>query len=970
MKIPKSLLTFFLISGLTITSQAQIDVEWVTTTGGSLADKGMMLATDNNGNVITVGSFHHEIDFDPGVDTFLLNAGSQPNIFAQKLDANGNFIWAFQLGGINSDAPSSVNVDSENNIYVTGAFYGNIDFDPGPNEYYLNSNDGNSFVMKLDENMNLIWAKNLGVTFSSSTIDANGNIFIIGNFYVTQDFDPGPGIYNLSTNTTNDVDFFILKLDTDGNFEWAKSIGGPDGENAESIVLDSNNDLVLCGTFESTVDFDQDTGIVELTATDYNDVFLLKLSYDGDFIWVRAIHGASHEKARKAIVDSDDNIYFLGEYLISADFDPTEGVYTLLTNQSTEFLTKYSTDGDFLWVKTIGSYGDRIAIDDEDNLFWGGVFDSDEDADPGLGILSYPNKGIYISKLNSSGSLLWSATFNNAGSGYGPLYDIQIRNNSVHLTGTFQGTIDFLPGLGTNEITSNGSYDIYTIKLGQDDCSNFALEIDSVYDLNCSETGLATGHAYGGLTPYAYSWASDSIVNDSTAIFMGSGIYTLYATDAMGCLNQRSVLQGGPTSIQTHDLNVNLAISEMRQMTTVNIWLDVFNQACIPVSGDVKLVLDSTLDYVGATPSPDNIFGDTLIWNFTDLTYDSVHLSPVISAIAPELNSLFDTVTLEVIAEPLLSDFDTSNNHKTYRYRVLGSYDPNDKQVYPQGVCIPHYVERDQPLTYTVRFQNTGNAEAIDIFIMDTLDYGLDINTLRVVGNSHPVITEIYDDHIIKFRFDDIYLPDSTSNEPMSHGYVMYEISHRQGVADGTEIDNTAHIYFDFNEPIVTNTVLNTIITEIPDISNAEISQSGYTLTANIASAQYQWLDCNNSHAEIPGANSQLYTPIENGDYAVRITSGGCESISECFNVIWVGLDERDGQVFDVFPNPTTKNITINIPAEALGNDYSISNTIGAIVMRGQLKEQTSTLDMGTLAEGVYVFHFMGKTLKLVKVGK
>ena len=114
-------------------------------------------------------------------------------------------------------------------------------------------------------------------------------------------------------------------------------------------------------------------------------------------------------------------------------------------------------------------------------------------------------------------------------------------------------------------------------------------------------------------------------------------------------------------------------------------------------------------------------------------------------------------------------------------------------------------------LTYTIRFQNTGNANAENIYILDTLDNNLDLSTFQLLSTSHKSFVQILDGGIAKFNFPDINLPDSFANEPLSHGYVQYKISLKNGLSIGMQIHNTAYIYFDFNVPVVTNTTSNTI---------------------------------------------------------------------------------------------------------------------------------------------------------------
>src|SRR5690606_30194219 len=142
---------------------------------------------------------------------------------------------------------------------------------------------------------------------------------------------------------------------------------------------------------------------------------------------------------------------------------------------------------------------------------------------------------------------------------------------------------------------------------------------------------------------------------------------------------------------------------------------------------------------------------------------------------------------------------------------VTGSYDPNIKEVSPAGLGTPGYIGTDDNvLDYTIHFQNTGNDTAFTVVVVDTFDTDLYIPSFELHGASHPV-DYIIDGRTIQFIFNNILLVDSTTNEPLSHGLVSYSIEQNPGLAVGTEITNTAYIYFDYNDPIVTNTTLNTI---------------------------------------------------------------------------------------------------------------------------------------------------------------
>ncbi len=143
---------------------------------------------------------------------------------------------------------------------------------------------------------------------------------------------------------------------------------------------------------------------------------------------------------------------------------------------------------------------------------------------------------------------------------------------------------------------------------------------------------------------------------------------------------------------------------------------------------------------------------------------------------------------------------------------VSSSFDPNSKQVKPEGITeIYHYIDSTDVLEYTIYFQNTGTDTADNIVIIDTLSQYLDIITIQPVESSHQYILTILDSNILQWSFDNIILPDSNVNEPESHGFVKYKINQKPGNSIGTLIENKAAIFFDFNPSVITNTVFNTV---------------------------------------------------------------------------------------------------------------------------------------------------------------
>ena len=156
-----------------------------------------------------------------------------------------------------------------------------------------------------------------------------------------------------------------------------------------------------------------------------------------------------------------------------------------------------------------------------------------------------------------------------------------------------------------------------------------------------------------------------------------------------------------------------------------------------------------------------------------------------------------------------LSDYTPWNNVDAYSTNIVGAWDPNQKEVSPKGTGEVGFIDRsDSVLTYTIHFQNTGNYNAQNIYLIDTLSSNLNIATLKPVYSNHSFTTSVSETGIVKFTFNNIYLP---YYAPSSIGELIYTIHLKPNLPDLTKIKNTANIYFDYNAPIRTNTTLNTI---------------------------------------------------------------------------------------------------------------------------------------------------------------
>jgi len=302
---------------------------WVKSVGGASMDRGSNVAVDDNGNVYVVGYYSDTVDFDPGEGTSSSTSAGTRDVFLSKFDSNGSFLWVKSVGGAFDDEGFGIAIDGSGNIFMSGFFSETVDFDPGPGTSNLTSaGEFDLFISKLDSSGNFAWAQSLGGYSSDNAVeivlDGSGNAYVAGYF--------NGGFYAGTTEliSAGYYDILITKLDSSGNFIWAKGIGGPGYDFAYGIAMDDNEDLYLTGEFSDTVDFDPGTGTSNLISAGLGDIFISKLDSDGNFVWAESLGGIAGDGGDGIAVDgSDGNLYLAGFFSDTVDFDPGAGISNL-----------------------------------------------------------------------------------------------------------------------------------------------------------------------------------------------------------------------------------------------------------------------------------------------------------------------------------------------------------------------------------------------------------------------------------------------------------------------------------------------------------------------------------------------------------------------------------------------------------------------------------------------------------------
>jgi len=307
----------------------------------------------------------------------------------------------------------------------------------------------------------------------------------------------------------------------------------------------------------------------------------------------------------------------------------------------------------------------------------------------------------------------------------------------------------------------------------------------------------------GGVQTLTYE---NNLVN--LVLFTDSTSYTFNATG-----NVTGNDFGFLTIYPDYDLSVSLPYTARRCSSEQFTTFKLTNISNIAYDAVAWLHHSSNMAFVSSAFPPTSISNDTLYWNLTNLQpYAFVNFSPkfLLPGAGDTIHLTSGGYSLDAGGAIQLTD------QVSQSYVITCAWDPNDKGVTPPGVFAQNFTLMSDTLEYLIRFQNTGNDTAFNVVVLDTLDSDLDYNTFEILGSSHSVQTELQSNGAVRFAFNNILLPDSNINEPESHGYVRYRILADAGLSDSTEVTNTAHIFFDFNPDVITNTTLNTLVFVIP----------------------------------------------------------------------------------------------------------------------------------------------------------
>ncbi len=363
--------------------------------GGIGIDASFSIALDSEENIYMAGIFEATANFGNGLENYYLTSNGDYDGFLAKYDAEGNLIFARNMGGVSYDQCIAVTTDLNNNVFVTGIFYGTSDFDPGIEVHNLYSDIliGGVFLVKYDEEGNFLYANSATgdvaeVYPSTVATDSHGNAIIIGTYTdVVSFYTPSDTV----TLTPLEEETYFVKYDSTGHLVFATTMGQAGGYiYGQTIAVDSDDNIFIAGSFTGDIDFDvyEDTHI--LSSNSSGDIFFAKYNSNGNLLFVKALEGMDFwEHVHDITLDHEGNIYIAGQFG-SCDFDPGPSIFSMeagFDDSADIFFAKYDSEGNLVYVNSYGvaniDVAHGIALDEAENIYLTGSFNDNIDFYPG-----------------------------------------------------------------------------------------------------------------------------------------------------------------------------------------------------------------------------------------------------------------------------------------------------------------------------------------------------------------------------------------------------------------------------------------------------------------------------------------------------------------------------------------------------------------------------------------------------------
>jgi hypothetical protein len=809
----KYTIILFALLVVTNTSKSQVTIVWQKCLGTTVGDGTTDASITNDGGFILGGST-------------IRNCPANTNDwFIVKTDSLGNQQWDSQFGGSQSDYLESVIQTSDGGYMLIG---------------YTTSTDGNvvgahgsydGWIVKTDATGNFQWQKAVGGTnsdmFRCGKENFNGNIIIFGS---TSSYDGDLQGINSSFNTV----MWSLEINLQGSIVSQKCFPNTSNLTITDMYVTNEGEYILTGS--STGNFGQ------------NDVAILKADSSLNIQWTKVIGGSGNDVGIKSHPTSD------GGYIICATSNSNDyyvsGNHSTAPNSADYWIVKIDSARNVQWQKCLGGTGYETVhdvIETADGKF---IAVGQESTPVPNGDIYDPqglSQGIWITGLDSAGSLLWNKLIGGKGNDDAAV-TMKSQDGKIILAGSTtsidhdaSGNLNIQPQLSfqqsdmwlvklddhPNSITGNIFADVNANSLL--DSNEFNLSAHKVIETNSGK--LAFTDRSGNYRLDVTGQGNFTVKSDTLSYFNSvplSHNMTFTGVDEIDSLNNFICVPGS----SVNDLQVYItSILAFRPGFTTAFRIDYKNVGTTTLSGQIVFNFDNYFTYTNSDLTPSSINQDSVVWDFQNLApFEERFITVQLTLSSAAVSGSY--VQNIVFINPTNGDATPYNNVDMERRRVTGSHDPNDISVdidtlYPGQLQNPPYLQ------YVIRFQNTGTDSAIFIRVANALSPLLDTRTFELLATSHPAtVTYLNHSSNLEFFFDNIYLPDSNVDEPHSHGFIRYRMKPLNTLFVGDSVTNYAQIFFDYNNPVITN-FASTYVTLQTGISHEKIANNDVTIYPN-----------------------------------------------------------------------------------------------------------------------------------------
>ena len=787
----KNLLSSFFLLISIIGANAQVG-EWIAANPGV----GIDVAVDPFNDSYTCGQI---VGANNQIGTSVISSNGLQDVVVQKYASNGALLWVNHFGGAGSDYSSKIVFDGVNAVWVVGHFQQTMTV----GAFTLVSSGGSDvFIVKLDaSNGAILMAKKGGGTTNDYAMDlcigSNGHFFFSGNYNGAFVF-PGANI-----NSSGNGHAFLLELDLTGN--PVQSFGITGGVSIWTHTVDVNGNIYI-GGFSTSTNIGFNGSAQSMNGQNH---FIAKFDAMGVFqsnslsLFNGEIYGLS--------ADSTGSIYFTGNFDSQASFGPISLVNGANDNA---LLVKINNNGTYSWAKSFGGNGNDQGYDlkckSNTELLLTGVYTGNITFGT-VPLAGGGNFRAYLAEIDSSGQVTTVISGSSSASSV-IASSLTFSGNGIYLSGSAFGNMN-MAGLSSFVSESflvkiAGNSNAISGKVFQDVNNNALMDV--------AEVGLP--NVLLQLTNGSFQ--SLSANNGHYEVYANSGTYAvnipnipLYHSLSTPSTQNATFIGLGNVDSLNHfglipipnmpDLRVTLTpITAPKAGYVLAYMLSYKNVGTVAQNATVLFTPPAGINFLSASPSPTLQIANNVEWQL-GILQPGQQGDVYVQFNIPVGTSIGFPLASQVQITPILGDLTANDNVSVNQIQVVGPYDPNIKLVDKDTL---YNVSTADWLEYTVHFQNVGNDTAYNVVIIDTLSSFLDLGSFEVIAMSHQALEVNFDGQIMTLRFNQIMLPDSSTNQVGSNGFVKFRLRHPASLPFLTEINNFVDIYFDFNDPIRTNT--------------------------------------------------------------------------------------------------------------------------------------------------------------------